>query len=210
MEPQWLLLERVARRLVDGELMRVAWLLSVLLAVLLTACHTRETASADRPAAVDPHVAESCTSCHGADIIAQQRLTPAQWTKVITKMAGWGALIPTDTIPALSTKLAEASGPYTPTVITSETAEAELSVRDDGPYASGDAGKGAALFASLCVSCHGENARGAVGVNLVDRPLLGHARAIATVVRLGRHTMPAFPNLKDAELADLNAYLRAL
>lgn len=32
-----------------------------------------------------------CLFCHHGELIAAQRLTPAQWDKEVEKMAGWGA-----------------------------------------------------------------------------------------------------------------------
>lgn len=34
-----------------------------------------------------------CLTCHDADIIEQQRLTPAGWTRTIDKMMRWGAAV---------------------------------------------------------------------------------------------------------------------
>jgi len=38
-------------------------------------------------------VTTSCTECHEARIILQQRLSKAAWTKEVDKMAKWGALV---------------------------------------------------------------------------------------------------------------------
>lgn len=32
-----------------------------------------------------------CLICHNGELIASQRLTPAQWDREVGKMAGWGA-----------------------------------------------------------------------------------------------------------------------
>jgi cytochrome c5 len=34
-----------------------------------------------------------CLTCHDADIIGQQRLTPAGWTRTVEKMMRWGAAV---------------------------------------------------------------------------------------------------------------------
>ena len=34
-----------------------------------------------------------CLTCHDADIIEQQRLTPAGWTRTVEKMMRWGAAV---------------------------------------------------------------------------------------------------------------------
>ena len=49
---------------------------------------TSQTAPAQPPA-----VFSNCLACHNDDVIRQQRLTRAQWTAEINKMAGWGARI---------------------------------------------------------------------------------------------------------------------
>lgn len=36
----------------------------------------------------------ACTSCHGNDLVEQQRLTPAGWTREVEKMMRWGARVP--------------------------------------------------------------------------------------------------------------------
>ena len=36
-------------------------------------------------------VEAACYTCHSADILAQQRLTPKQWTATVEKMMRWGA-----------------------------------------------------------------------------------------------------------------------
>ena len=33
----------------------------------------------------------ACYACHSADLLAQQRLTPKQWTATVEKMMRWGA-----------------------------------------------------------------------------------------------------------------------
>ncbi|WP_051670458.1 molybdopterin-dependent oxidoreductase [Bryobacter aggregatus] len=38
----------------------------------------------------------SCTSCHGEDIIRGQKLTRSQWEREVDKMMRWGAQVPTD------------------------------------------------------------------------------------------------------------------
>jgi hypothetical protein len=37
--------------------------------------------------------ATSCTECHEARIILQQRLSKAAWTKEVDKMIKWGAVV---------------------------------------------------------------------------------------------------------------------
>ena len=34
-----------------------------------------------------------CLTCHGVDIVRQQRLSPAAWGREVEKMIGWGAAV---------------------------------------------------------------------------------------------------------------------
>jgi hypothetical protein len=54
---------------------------------------------------------QACLHCHSADMIRQQRLTEKQWTAEITKMVGWGAVVPEDQRAALVAYLVEHFGP---------------------------------------------------------------------------------------------------
>ncbi|HEY3741634.1 MAG TPA: molybdopterin-dependent oxidoreductase [Bryobacteraceae bacterium] len=38
-----------------------------------------------------PHVRSNCIGCHQEDVITQQRLSKAQWTKEVEKMGAWGS-----------------------------------------------------------------------------------------------------------------------
>ncbi|HEY6346039.1 MAG TPA: molybdopterin-dependent oxidoreductase [Bryobacteraceae bacterium] len=49
------------------------------------AARSVETAAAPAP----PQVMSACRTCHGEDMIRQQRLTRAQWDRELNKMAGW-------------------------------------------------------------------------------------------------------------------------
>lgn len=74
--------------------------------------------------------------------------------------------------------------------------------------------QGRAVFRSNCAFCHGGDARGGRGPNLVSAPLT-HGEsddAIKTVIREGvpGTSMPAFSDFTPEEVADLLAYLRSL
>ncbi|MBX3263016.1 MAG: cytochrome c [Labilithrix sp.] len=155
----------------------------------------------------------ACLSCHSEEMLAQQRLTHAQWTKTVTKMVAWGAnLEPKDTAP-LTDWLAATYGPdagaYEPAPIDVDAAAAELAPLPDGPYADGDAERGRALYTDRCSGCHGPEARGHIGVLLVDRPFLYRAPDVAETIRRGRGKMAPM-TMSDAEIADVLAHLRAL
>ena len=56
-------------------------------------------------------VAGKCGICHGPELIASQRLTPAQWTKEVDKMVGWGAPLQPEEKAVLAAYLARHFGP---------------------------------------------------------------------------------------------------
>jgi cytochrome c1 len=157
-------------------------------------------------------VAEACLSCHSDEMLRQQRLTPAQWEKVVKKMAGWGANLAVDDVPLVAAYLAAHYGPdagtYQVASVLAASAMREIAPLDDGPFAEGSADRGGSLYAARCAACHGADARGQMGVNLVDRPLLYRAADFAQTLRQGRAKMPAQPSTTDAEVADLLAHLR--
>lgn len=37
---------------------------------------------------------QACLTCHGTELISQQRLTPAQWKGEVEKMIRWGSTVP--------------------------------------------------------------------------------------------------------------------
>jgi mono/diheme cytochrome c family protein len=47
-----------------------------------------------------------CTSCHGVDLVEQQRLDAVGWSREADKMIGWGAVLPPDEKTALVDYLA--------------------------------------------------------------------------------------------------------
>ncbi|MBS2015922.1 MAG: c-type cytochrome [Deltaproteobacteria bacterium] len=158
-------------------------------------------------------VESACLSCHTTEMLEQQRLTPPQWTKVVTKMVTWGATLEAGEVAPLAAYLAERygldAGPYELVAVPAAEAIRELSPADDGPFANGDATRGKALFAEKCAACHGEGAKGHVGVNLVERPILHRAADLASEVRKGRGKMPPIP-LDDGQVGDVIAHLRTL
>lgn len=71
---------------------------------------------------------------------------------------------------------------------------------------------GEPLFKQNCAACHGENARGGEGPNLVRSTLVLHdekGEEIGQVIKNGRPDagMPAFPGLKPSEIYDLAEYI---
>jgi cytochrome c553 len=66
---------------------------------------------APRPAAGSASAGQAvfsraCLGCHGADLVEQQRLTLAGWTREVAKMVAWGAPVTDAERPALAFYLA--------------------------------------------------------------------------------------------------------
>jgi DMSO/TMAO reductase YedYZ molybdopterin-dependent catalytic subunit len=70
--------------------------------------------SSTRPALEPPASFKGCLACHDDDVIAQQRLTRAQWDGEITKMTGWGAKVSETDRSAILDYLAGRYGPRPP------------------------------------------------------------------------------------------------
>lgn len=173
------------------------------------------SASASVPTDRGPQiVAEACLACHSDEMLRQQRLTAAQWEKVVKKMAGWGANVAGDDVPVVSAYLTTNygldAGPYQVEIIAAAEAPREIAPTEDGAFEGGNADRGGSLYGARCASCHGADARGTIGVNLVDRPLLYRAMDFAQVINRGRPKMPAQPSTTTGEVADLLAHLRRL
>jgi cytochrome c oxidase cbb3-type subunit 3 len=74
--------------------------------------------------------------------------------------------------------------------------------------------RGSAFFKRSCAMCHGTEAMGGVGPNLVQSSLVRHDEKgdqIAPVIQEGRvdKGMPAFPLLDSAQVSDIVAFLHA-
>lgn len=76
-----------------------------------------------------------------------------------------------------------------------------------------EAKKGAPIYAQNCAGCHGEDARGSQGPNLVRSVIVLHDEkdeGIGPVIKSGRPQagMPAFPQLTDAEIHSIAQFLK--
>ena len=158
-------------------------------------------------------VRRACLSCHSKQMLAQQRLTPAQWTKTVGKMVVWGANVDPKEVEPLIAYLSATSGvdagPYVAETVSAAEALSEIAPTPDAPIPAGDVERGKPLFIDKCAGCHGADAHGAIGVALVDKPFLYRAADFATTIRRGRGKM--IPQaLTDAQIGDVLAYLRTL
>ena len=197
----------------------------LVVAAMLGGCPRSENADANAKAdagveagveagMVDGHalVVGACLSCHSEHMLGQQRLTQAQWQKVVTKMVGWGAnLEPAEVGPMvayLSATYGPDAGEYKPKTQPAAEALSEIMPTED-PFPAGDAERGKPLYVEKCAGCHGGDAHGHIGVGLIDRPFLHRAADFAKTIRRGRGKMLPIP-MADAEIADVLAHLRRL
>lgn len=199
---------------------------TIVVAAMLAGCPRSETATPDAAtadASADASakstsadgrtlVVGACLSCHSEHMLGQQRLTQAQWQKVVTKMVGWGANLEPSEVAPLVAYLSESYGPdagsYKELTVTAAEAVAEIEPTPD-PFPAGDAERGKPLYVDKCSGCHGADARGHIGVGLIDRPFLHRAADFAKTIRRGRGKMLPIP-MADAEIADVLAHLRRL
>lgn len=173
-------------------------------------CESREAAPSPAPPPPTPEelVTLSCTACHGADLVAAQHLTEAQWNAVLTKMVSWGATLDDAEKLSVAAYLTTHDEAFVPPI--THDALSAIEPTDDGAFAHGDATRGRAFYTESCAPCHGADARGsAIGVNLVDRYLLYRAQDFAAIVRNGRGRMPPSTH-RDDQIADALAWLRTL
>lgn len=208
MESERLLLEWMASRFRGGRVMGARLRLVLFLALMLSGGAVFAEEGADYVAAV-------CTTCHGEDLVHQQRLTEAQWTSTVDKMVSWGAQaddadMKKTLVSYLSKNFGPDAGPFVLRRVTPYAARMALAPLPDGPYRGGDATKGKKLYDEACAGCHGPTARGELGMNLVDRFFLYRAPDFASIVREGQGEMMPGRPMDDAGVADVLAYLREL
>lgn len=158
---------------------------------------------------------ENCLICHSEEMIAGQRLTPAQWKTEVDKMVGWGSPLPKDQAQPLIDFLArEYSDSKPPAPLGRITyAQALDLVRPEAPLTAptkGDSTRGAGLYKLHCAVCHGPDGQGAeLGPNLVEKTVLLRPRDFYEVIENGRHRMPGFQKLlARGDEDDMLAWLR--
>lgn len=134
-------------------------------------------------AAVPEFVRARCVTCHGADLIQQQRLGRAGWERELDKMIRWGAVVPD----AERGTLVE----YLATIMRSPA-----SVR-----ASAADGRGAELYAQRCLGCHGSD--------IVEQQRLGTAGWRREVDKMAGWGARVAPEDKDPLVTYLSAHFGA-
>lgn len=90
----------------------------------------------------------------------------------------------------------------------------ENKIAKRNPLSQENAQRGMAQYNQTCVVCHGAEAKGATGPNLIGSSLVRHdekGNLIGDVVRNGRLSkgMPSFSDLTEGQITDLVAFLHA-
>src|SRR5579885_379174 len=114
-----------------------------------------------REAMVRRSLEENCLICHTEDLIAGQRLTPAQWKAEVEKMVNWGAPLPTEATGPLIEYLARrysdreaAPAPSRAALREVDSLEVPAERAIPAPVAR-DLARGERLYAANCATCHG-------------------------------------------------------
>lgn len=124
--------------------MRRSLLLAAALALLAgTAAQAQGTRGASLPEGPGVEVARSqCLACHQTDLIEQQRLSEAGWTREVAKMERWGATLADSQREALIAYLTAHFGPRPRLTRTSLATAAQVA-------------RGEAVLQRACRPCHG-------------------------------------------------------
>ena len=121
-----------------------------------------QDASGLPPGSAGKLVASRCLSCHGSDLIRQQRLSRAGWIREIDKMIRWGA--------TMTEAERDASADYLAISLTSVEGGTAPPRNADGP----------GFFERRCLACH--------GADIVEQQRLSRAgwvREVEKMIRWG-------------------------
>lgn len=188
-------------------------------ALLLTSTHASAATAASgvqqTEAAAAAEIGDHCEICHDRGMITQQRLTPGQWLAEVRKMRSWGSPVPADKEKSLadylSSRYRAGAAPIKASQPSSVTLLDALKPLADPAGFHGDVPAGQSIFTDACASCHGADARGGQGPNLVQQPILYRFNDLQEVVMRGRRTMPGFSGVLDRkQIEDLVTWLRTL
>ncbi len=108
-------------------------------------------------------VRSKCLTCHGADLIEQQRLTRAGWQRELDKMVRWGAAVTSDADRTLLLEYFSANFGLRPRPSAASTAVSD---------------RGAEIFAQRCLVCHGGD--------IVEQQRLGRAGWTREIDKMNR------------------------
>jgi mono/diheme cytochrome c family protein len=188
------------------------WLV-VLASFLISTHFLVGTASCEVQRAEAEEMRAHCESCHDRGMIIQQRLTPEQWQAEVKKMQKWGAGVPADQekslVDYLSGQFKAGAVPMSAPESSSATLLDSVKPLTDPVRFHGDAHAGQGVYTDACGECHGPDARGKQGPNLVQQPILYRFNDFQEIVMRGRRTMPAFSGVLDRkQLENLVAWLR--
>ena len=192
------------------------WFAVFAFALLLTSTHALAgTAGSGAQRAEAAEMRAHCEICHDRGMIIQQRLTPEQWRAEVVKMRNWGAPVPADQekslVDYLSSQFRIGAVPMVASQSSSVSILDSLKPLADPARFHGDARLGQGLFKDACAECHGADARGKQGPNLVQQPILYRLNDFQEIVMRGRRTMPAFSGvIARKQLEDVVAWLRTL
>lgn len=172
--------------------------------------------AAFREAMVRRTLEENCLICHTEDMIAGQRLTPAQWKAEVDKMIGWGAPLPKEAtgplVEYLARRYSDREVPPVPSrARLEEVGSYEVPRESAGPIpAGGDLARGERLYAANCATCHGPAALGGdLGPALVGKAILDHPGDYDRIVTQGLRRMPGNRlTLTAKDRAEILAWLR--
>jgi mono/diheme cytochrome c family protein len=172
--------------------------------------------AAFRAAQVRRSLEENCLICHSEDMIASQRLTPAQWKSEIEKMVNWGAPLPKEAESPLIDYLARRySAQAAPPALTRAALKDvdSLELPGAGPGVApidADPARGERIYAANCATCHGPTALGGdLGPSLTGKAILTHPREYDGILRQGLRRMPGFQTVMNSkDQADVLEWLR--
>jgi mono/diheme cytochrome c family protein len=159
---------------------------------------------------------ENCLICHTEDMIAGQRLTPAQWKAEVDKMIGWGAPLPKESAGPLVEYLAKRYSDREPAPVPSRSRLKDVDsyevprARGTVSVAGGDLARGERLYAANCATCHGPTGLGGdLGPALVGKAILDCPEDYDRIVNQGLRRMPGTRlTLRPKDQAEILAWLR--
>jgi cytochrome c5 len=158
------------------------WLVSAGVSAQSAGAALRTTARPELPAGDGAGTARArCLTCHGADLISQQRLSRDGWTREVDKMIGWGAVVESADRIGLVDYLTRHFGPAGTGRLTAQASAT-----------------GEALVRTRCLTCHDDRLivqqrLDAAGWGRVVDKMIGWGAAVGAAERaaLVEHLAPA-------------------